>query len=325
MSDLGHVLVLAGGVSFEREVSLSSGRRVADALTALGVEVELVDIDNHLLPRLVNDPPSAVFIAVHGIEGEDGALRDALDLSGVPYVGATGSAARIAFDKAVAKAVVARAGISTPASVALQHAAFRDLGGSVLLDRVVERLGLPLVVKPAHGGSALGVSVVRAASELPQAMVACYSYDSVALLERCISGVELAISVIDDGVSGPSALPAVEIEALSGTFDYAARYTAGMTEYHVPARLDPAVAAAAADVAITAHRALGLRDLSRTDLIVTAEGRIEYLETNVSPGMTTTSLLPLAASAIDLDLGTLCRDLLQHAAARGRSVPGTPT
>src|SRR5450432_1638207 len=116
MSDLGHVLVLAGG-------------RVTDALAGLGVEVELVDIDAQLLPRLLQDPPSAVFLAVHGIEGEDGGLRDALDVSGVPYVGATGSAARLAFDKPVAKAIVGRAGVHTPASVALQHAAFRDLGG----------------------------------------------------------------------------------------------------------------------------------------------------------------------------------------------------
>jgi D-alanine--D-alanine ligase len=323
MSDLGHVLVLAGGLSWEREVSLSSGRRVADALASLGVEVELADIDAQLLPRLLQDPPSAVFLAVHGIEGEDGALRDALDLSGVPYVGATGSAARLAFDKAVAKAIVARAGLHTPASVALQHAAFRDLGGPVLLERIVERLGLPLVVKPARGGSALGVTVVRNAAELPQAMIGCYSYDSVALLERHVSGVELAVSVIDDG-AGPVALPAVEIEALSGFFDYAARYTAGMTEYHVPARLLPEQAAAAGAAAVLAHRALGLRDLSRTDVIVTADGTVEYLETNVAPGMTTTSLLPLAAAAAGLDLGALCRDLLQHAAVRGLSLPGAP-
>jgi D-alanine-D-alanine ligase len=323
MSDLGHVLVLAGGVSFEREVSLASGRRVSEALRNLGVDVELVDVDAHLLPRLVNDPPSAVFVAVHGVEGEDGALRDALDLSGVPYVGATGAAARLAFDKAVAKAVVSRAGISTPASVALQHAAFRDLGGPVLLDRVVGRLGLPLVVKPVRGGAALGVSVVRESSELPQAMVGCYSYDSVALLEQHVTGTELAVSVVDTG-DGPVALPAVEIEPVSGAFDYAARYTAGMTEYHVPARLDSGVAAAVADIAVTAHRALGLRDLSRTDVIVTADGAIEYLETNVSPGMTATSLLPLAAAAADIDLGALCRDLLQHAATRGMSRPGAP-
>ena len=323
MSDLGHVLVLAGGLSYEREVSLSSGRRVTDALASLGVEVELVDIDAQLLPRLQQDPPSAVFLAVHGIEGEDGGLRDALDLSGVPYVGATGAAARLAFDKPVAKALVGRAGVHTPASVALQHAAFRDLGGPALLERVVERLGLPLVVKPARGGSALGVSVVRTAAELPSAMVGCYSYDGVALLERHVAGVELAVSVVDDG-SGPVALPAVEIEALSGTFDYASRYTAGMTEYHVPARLSTDLAAAAGAAAVIAHQCLGLRDLSRTDLIVSADGTIEYLETNVAPGMTTTSLLPMAAAAAGLELGALCRDLLHRAAARGFSAPGAP-
>jgi D-alanine-D-alanine ligase len=324
MSDLGHVLVLAGGVSFEREVSLSSGRRVSDALTHLGVEVELVDVDAGLLPRLANDPPSAIFIAVHGGQGEDGALRDALDLAGVPYVGATGAAARLAFDKAVAKAVVARAGVRTPPSVALQHAAFRDLGGRALLDLLVRQIGLPLVVKPARGGSALGVTVVRTADELPQAMVGCYSYDSVALLERHVSGTELAVGVIETTDDAPVALPAVEIAPVSGTFDYAARYTAGMTEYHVPARLAADVARAAADVAVTAHRALGLRDISRTDVIVSADGAVEYLETNVAPGMTATSLLPMAAVAAEMELGTLCRDLLHQAAARGSAQPGTP-
>jgi D-alanine-D-alanine ligase len=323
MSDLGPVLVLAGGLSYEREVSLSSGRRVTDALTALGVDVQLVDIDAHLLPRLLTDPPAAIFLAVHGIEGEDGALRDALDLTGVPYVGATGSAARLAFDKPVAKAIVGRAGLHTPPSVALQHAAFRDLGGPALLAQVVQRLGLPLVVKPARGGSALGVTIVRTAADLPAAMVGCYSYDNVALIEQHVAGVELAVSVIDDG-SGPVALPAVEIEPLSGTFDYAARYTAGMTEYHVPARLSADQAAAAKSAAVLAHAALGLRDLSRTDLIVDNDGQVHYLETNVAPGMTTTSLLPLAATAADRDLGTLCRDLLHHAVARGQSTVGSP-
>jgi D-alanine-D-alanine ligase len=310
-------------MSFEREVSLASGRRVADALRNLGVDGELVGVDAHRQPRRGNQPPAAGVIAGHGGEGEDGALRDALDLSGVPYVGATGAAARLAFDKPAAKAIVSRAGIRTPASVALQHAAFRDLGGPVLLDRVVGRLGLPLVVKPARGGSALGVSVVRDAAELPQAMVGCYSYDSVALLERHVAGTELAVSVVDTG-DGPVALPAVEIAPVSGSFDYAARYTAGMTEYHTPARLQSDVAAAVADIAVTAHRALGLRDLSRTDVVVTADGVVEYLETNVSPGMTATSLLPLAAAAAGIDLGALCRDLLQHAATRGMSAPGAP-
>jgi D-alanine-D-alanine ligase len=154
-------------------------------------------------------------------------------------------------------------------------------------------------------------------------MVGCYSYDTVALLEKYIDGVELAVSVLDDG-SGPRALPAVEIDALSGTFDYTARYTAGETEYHAPARLSAEVAAAAAKAAVVAHRTLGLRDLSRTDLIVDSEGVLHYLETNVAPGMTATSLLPMAAAAAGLDLGLMCRDLLQHSATRGRSEPGSP-
>src|SRR5205085_10516040 len=120
-------------------------------------------------------------------------------------------------------------------------------------------------------------------------------------------------------------LPGVEIEPLRGTFDYAARYTAGMTEYHAPARLSAGAAAAASSAAVLAHTTLGLRDLSRTDVIVDSEGRVHYLETNVAPGMTTTSLLPLAATAAGIDLGALCRDLLHHAVTRGRSAPGSPT
>ncbi|HET7406885.1 MAG TPA: D-alanine--D-alanine ligase [Mycobacteriales bacterium] len=314
MSDLDRVLVLAGGLSYEREVSLHSGRRVVDALRTIGVEAELADVDPGLLPALTADPPSAIFIALHGATGEDGAIRDVLDLMGLPYVGSDAAACRLAFDKPSAKAAVRAAGLLTPGSVALPHATFRELGASVVLDRIVERLGLPLMVKPARGGSALGAGVVRTREELPSAMVGCFSYGEVALVEAFVTGVEVAVSVIDTG-SGPVALPATEITPLEGAFDYAARYTAGMTEYHCPARLTPEEASAAADAALTAHRALGLRDLSRTDLIV-ADGVAHFLEVNVSPGMTETSLLPLSADAADIDLGTLCRDLLQQAAGR---------
>ncbi|MBX6370692.1 MAG: D-alanine--D-alanine ligase [Acidothermus sp.] len=315
MSDLGKVLVLAGGVSFEREVSLASGRRVTDALCALGVDAELVDVDASLLDRLLEDPPDAVFIAMHGNEGEDGALRDVLDIAGVPYVGASGAAARLAFDKTVAKAVVSAAGIDVPASVAFSHTAVRDLGGPRLLERAATRLRLPLVVKPARGGSALGLTIVRDLAELAPALVTCFSYDSLAVLEEYVAGVEIAVGVIDEPSSGEArALPPVEIHPLSGVFDYAARYTAGKTEYHVPARLDREHLDRAQAIAVRAHRALGLRDLSRTDLIVAPDGRIVYLETNVAPGMTATSLLPLAARHVGLDIGALCRDLLWKAA-----------
>ncbi|MGH3327589.1 MAG: D-alanine--D-alanine ligase family protein [Streptomycetales bacterium] len=315
MSDLGRVVVLAGGLSHEREVSLRSGRRVAEALRSVGVDVELRDVDATLVPALTRDLPAVVFPALHGVAGEDGAVRDVLGLLDVPYVGATPPACRVAFDKPAAKASVSAAGLATPDSVALPHATFRDLGASSVLDAIVGRLRLPLFVKPARGGSALGASAVRTPADLPHAMVGCFAYGDTALVERLVEGVEVAVSVIDTG-SGPRSLPPVEIVPDGGVYDYTARYTAGMTEFFTPARLSPEAAERAAHAAVTAHEVLGLRDVSRTDLIVDPTGTPWFLEVNVAPGMTETSLLPQAAAAADLDLGTLYRELLHVAAGR---------
>jgi D-alanine-D-alanine ligase len=308
--------VLAGGLSPEREVSLRSGDRVRDALREAGVDATTADADATLIPLLASDPPSAVFPAIHGSSGEDGAIREVLGLLGVPYVGSTADACRLAFDKPVAKDLVARAGLATPASVTLPRETFHDLGAGAVLDRIVAHLGLPLFVKPARGGSALGAGPVRTAGELPAAMISCFAYGDTALVERFAHGREIAVSVIDLG-DGPRALPAVEIVPEGGWFDYAARYTAGRTEYYVPARLSQESARAVADAAITAHVALGLRDLSRSDLIVDPSGEVLFLEVNVAPGMTETSMLPMALAAAGRDFGVLCRDLLLLAAARG--------
>ncbi len=321
MSDLGPVLVLAGGLSYEREVSLRSGQRVAAALRAVGVEVEVRDLDQALLPTLTSSAPAVVFLALHGAAGEDGAVRDVLELAEVPYAGSRPDACRLAWDKPTAKSLLRAMGVVTPAFVALPHATFRELGAAAILDRVVARLGLPLIVKPARGGSALGVSVVRDAAELPGAMVHCFSYADVALMEAYVAGVEVAVSVLDVG-AGPTALPAVEISPVDGVFDYAARYTAGATEYFTPARLDPAAAAAAGVLAVEAHRTLHLSDLSRTDLIIDADGVAHFLEVNVAPGMTATSLLPMAVAAAERDLGAVCRDLLASAVERHASRDG---
>jgi D-alanine-D-alanine ligase len=308
-------VVLAGGLAYEREVSLHSGRRVCEALKQAGVAVRLLDPDGELLAGLDGDRPDAVFIALHGADGEDGALRSVLDLAAVPYVGADAAACRMAWDKPTAKALVQAAGLPTPDWVALPHSTFRELGAAVVLDRIVERFGLPLMVKPAQGGSALGARVIRSATELPAAMVSCLSYGDTVLLEPYVEGVEVAVSVVDLG-AGPVALPAVEIVPASGVFDYAARYTAGMTTYHTPARLSPAAASAVASLAVDAHEALGLRDLSRTDAIVTADGVVQFLEVNVSPGMTATSLLPMSIESAGLGLGDVCSTLLSRAATR---------
>lgn len=316
MSDLGRVVVLAGGLSHERDVSLRSGRRVAEALRSVGVEVSVRDADATLVAALRDDPPTAVFPTLHGTTGEDGSLRDVLELLDLPYVGARPAACRLSFDKPTAKTVVAAAGLRTPESVALPQATFRDLGAGQVLELLVARLGLPLFCKPARGGSALGTAVVRAAEQLPEAMVGCFAYGDAALVERYVEGTEVAVSVVDTG-SGPVPLPAVEIVPDSGVYDYQARYTAGMTEFFVPARLPDEQAAAVAEVAVTAHRELGLRDLSRTDMIVDEAGVPWFLEVNVAPGLTETSLLPQAAVEAGLDLGALYRDLLHGAATRG--------
>src|SRR3954454_22979516 len=308
------VLVLAGGLSHERDVSLRSGRRVAEALRDGGCTVMERDVDAGLLGLLSGGTVDVVWPLLHGASGEDGAIRDVLELLEVPYVGSTPAACRAAWDKPVAGSVARAVGLAVPDSVALPHGTFRELGAQAVLAAITERLGLPLVVKPARGGSALGVSVVRAAEELPGAMVECFAYGDVALVERFVGGVEVAVSVVDLG-DGPRALPAVEIVPDGGFYGYDARYVAGATEFFCPARLTADTAAAVAQAALTAHQAFGLRHLSRTDLIVGADGVPWFLEVNVAPGMTETSLLPQAVEAADEDPGALYRGIVERALA----------
>ena len=309
---LDRVLVIAGGLSAEREVSLRSGQRVAGALRGIGVDVEVRDIDAALIPALAADPSTVVFPVLHGATGEDGTLQEILRLSGVPYVGSTPGSCRTAFDKPMAKQVLRRAGLCTPPSVTLPRTAFHDLGANALSELVLRRVGLPLYVKPRAGGSAFGVTLVTKADQLPQALMACFGYHDTALIETAVEGMEITVGVLDLGAA-PVALPPVEIVPDGGVYDYTARYTAGATEFFCPARLRPAVAASAAEAALHAHQALGLRDLSRTDMIVDADGAIHILETNVAPGMTDTSTWPMALRSSGRDFGETCRDLATQA------------
>jgi D-alanine-D-alanine ligase len=309
------VAVLSGGLSHEREVSLRSGRRLSTALRSAGLTVDEWDTDSSLLARLSSQRPDAVVIALHGGEGENGSIQTVLEMLELPFVGADSHACRRAWDKPTAKAEIARSGLLTPDWVVLPHTTFRELGAQAVLDAMVSRLGLPLMLKPDQGGSALGAQVVREASELPAAMVGCLAYGDTVLAEQLVEGVEVAVTVID-GVDGPYSLPAVEICPEGGVYDYTSRYTAGLTNFHTPARLDPKAAATVADLAISAHKLLGLRDVSRTDAIVCPDGSVQFLEVNVSPGLTETSLLPMATEAAGRSLGEIYADLVDRAIAR---------
>ena len=309
------VVVLAGGLSHEREVSLRSGRRLAAALREVGAEVQEWDVDSALVGRLHHDRPDAVAIALHGGEGENGSVQAVLELLGVPFVGTSSRACRRAWDKPTAKAELARAGLETPDWIALPHTTFRALGAQAVLDAMVDRLGLPLMLKPDQGGSALGAQVVSDRAELPAAMVSCLAYADSVLAERFIAGVEVAVSVVEDE-GEPRALPPVEVDTADGVYDYTARYTPGATTFHCPARLDASVLAALEETALAAHRLLGLRDVSRTDAVVDAEGRVHVLEVNVSPGLTETSLLPTAARVDGTDIGRIYAALVEAAVSR---------
>jgi D-alanine-D-alanine ligase len=311
-STIRTIVVLAGGLSHERDISLRSGRRVSDSLSQHGIQVVMRDPDASLLEFLSTTRPDVVWPALHGASGEDGALRGLLAFLDIPYVGSRSDASRLAWDKPTAKVVVGRAGVPTPRSITLPRDTFRELGASAVLDVISAELPVPVVVKPAQGGSAQGVSIVDTLEELPRAMVNAYTYSDVALIEQKIVGTEIAVSIIDTG-DGPVALPAIEIEPISGVYTFEARYTAGETRYYAPARISDEVAQRAADVAITAHKALGLRHISRIDLIVDGAGTPWFLEASTLPGLTETSLFPLALEAAGHDVGWVYSALAEAA------------
>jgi D-alanine-D-alanine ligase len=306
------VTVLAGGISHERDVSLRSGRRVVDSLTAHGIEVDLRDPDASLLGHLSDTRPDVVWPALHGASGEDGALRGLLEALDIPFVGSSSAAARLAWDKPTAKELAHRAGVRTPRGITLSHDAFRELGAAGVLAAIAEEHPVPVVVKPARGGSAQGVTVVESVDQLPRAMVDAYTYCDDVIVEQKITGTEVAVGVIDTG-DGPSALPAVEIVPRSGFYGFEARYNAGETTFFTPARLEAGVQEAVARTAVTVHDALGLRHLSRVDLIVDAAGTPWFLEVNVLPGLTETSLVPMALDVAGYDLGMVYAALAEKA------------
>jgi D-alanine-D-alanine ligase len=304
---VSRVAVLKGGRSLERNVSLRSGARVEDALERLGHEVHGIDVGHDLMQRLRALAPDVAFVALHGRDGEDGTVQELLEIAGIPYTGSRVSACMRCADKVLAKHAFRDAGLPTPDFFAFSETAFKELGAADALGAIEERLGFPIVVKPADQGSALGIKFARAASDVPAALVAAFSYSGRVLLERHVHGRDLAVSVLED-----RALPVVEAVPLQEDFyDFEARYEIGRTQFVCPAGLGPELTVRAQELALTAHRLLGCSGFSRVDLMLDdATGELGLLEVNAIPGLTETSLLPQAAEAAGIGFDELVARVL---------------
>jgi len=321
------IAVLKGGGSLERTVSLRSGARAQSALRRLGHEVVAIDVGADLVRQLLEVQPDAVFVALHGSDGEDGTVQGLLEAIGVPYTGSGPAACMRCTDKALAKYLMREAHIPTPEFAAFKESAIKDLGVAAALPSLERSIGFPIVAKPASQGSALGVKFARSAQELPGAIVGALSYDRKVVIERYIKGRDLAVSVLDaadgslpaDGSGAePVALPVVEaIPREEEFYNYESRYEIGMTTFVCPAELPSGIAERAQELALETYRLLGCHGVARVDLMLEEEtGELTVLETNVVPGLTETSLLPLAADAAEIWFDLLVQRILDSAFTR---------
>ena len=309
------VAVLKGGRSLERNVSLTSGARVQDALERLGHDVVPIDAGHDLVARLREAAPDVAFVALHGRDGEDGTVQELLEVLGIPHTGSGVSSCIRCADKVLAKHAFRDAGLPTPEFFAWNEAAFKELGAADALPAIEDRLDFPIVVKPARQGSALGIKFARSAADVPGALVAAFSYDAKVLLERFVDGRELAVSILDG-----EPLPTVEaIPRDDDFYDFDARYDIGRTDFACPADLDDDVTERVRRTALEAYELLDCAGFARVDLILDGEGVPQLLEINTVPGLTETSLLPQAAEAAGIsfdDLVARVVELAERPAAR---------
>jgi D-alanine-D-alanine ligase len=273
--------------------------------------VVAIDVGADLVSQLTESAPDVAFIALHGRDGEDGTVQGLLELLGIPYTGSRVSSCMRAADKVLAKHAFIDHAIPTPPFYSFSETAFKALGAGVALPAIEQRLRFPIVVKPARQGSALGIKFARQGGELPAALLAAFSYDSKVMLERYVSGRELAVSILATG-GAPRALPIVEaLPEADDFYDFDARYEIGRTRFVCPADLDPALAEQAQQIALDSFAVLGLSGFGRADLMLDGEtNELFVLEVNPIPGLTETSLLPQAADAAGIDFDELIAHIL---------------
>ena len=315
---LGRVAVLMGGSSAEREVSLMSGTGVLAALRSLGVDAHAFDPAERGLHRLRDEGCARCFIALHGRHGEDGTVQGALELLGLPYTGSGVMASAIAMDKVMTKRVWQAEGLPTPRWIWLAP-------GDQARDRVIavpDTLGLPLIVKPPREGSSIGITKVSGYSQIQDAVTLAARYDADVLCEEFIDGIELTCPVLGSGAAA-QALPVVRIDAPEGNYDFQNKYYTDVVKYGIPSGLSAANDAEVQRLTLAAYQALGCRGWGRADLMMRADGSLFLLEMNTSPGMTSHSLVPMAAKAAGMSYAQLCMTILASACLDGAAPRST--
>jgi len=305
----GKVAVLLGGRSAEREISLLSGHGVLQALRSRGVDAHAFDPAGRPMDDLRREGFARCFIALHGRFGEDGTVQGALELLGIPYTGSGVLASSIGIDKAMTKRVWLAEGLPTPRYAMLR----RGECDAARVRAIAQELGLPLIVKPSHEGSSLGLTQVARMEQLDDAVAQAAELDADVLCEQFIAGDEVTCPVLGEGASA-RALPVIHIVAPGGNYDYQNKYFSDATEYRVPCDLPAGEEAAIQALALKAYRVLGCRGWGRLDVMIDAATRQPYLlEVNTSPGMTSHSLVPMAARAAGMSYEDLCLQLLAAA------------
>ena len=316
-----HISVLMGGPSGEHDISLKSGHGVVEALTRRGWLVQPLTIPKPLTTAracqwtrraLEHDTPTVVFIALHGPFGEDGTVQQVCEDLQLEYTGSDVIASHLGLDKVASRKRFEQAGLAVPRWRLIKPASRSARAGAL------QQVGLPLVVKPTNQGSSLGVSIVARQEDLDEAVEQAAQYDDRILVEAFIRGREVTV-----GILGDLALPVVEIQSSHEFFDFAAKYTPGLTRYLVPAPLEAALATQIQAAGRTAHEAVGCRDFSRVDLRLDEANRPVVLEVNTIPGLTATSLLPKAAACVGISYEDLCERVVRMALARSahRALP----
>ncbi|WP_341678218.1 D-alanine--D-alanine ligase [Niveibacterium sp. SC-1] len=298
--EFGKVAVLMGGNSAEREISLISGRAVLEALLSQGVDAHAFDPSERPLWSLKQEGFARAFIVLHGRFGEDGTVQGALETLGIPYTGSGVMASALAMDKWRTKLVWMAAGVPTPR--------FRLVDAQSQADEVIAELGLPLIIKPAREGSSIGVTKVSQAADFAPALAQALERDPLVIAEEFVTGQELTAAVLGD-----TALPLVRIEAPEGKYDYQNKYFTDVVRYHCPAGIAAETEAAIRAAGLRAFQVLGCRSWGRGDVILRADGSFAFLEMNTAPGMTSHSLVPMAAREAGLPFETLCLEILRSA------------